>query len=81
MISPTWFSIRDNSGNISNIASADYVALAHERNIQVWGLVDNFSVDISTTESAVKNFIQTESDPSADRCRAGSRSGWDQCRL
>ncbi|HIZ22384.1 MAG TPA: SH3 domain-containing protein [Candidatus Blautia faecigallinarum] len=50
VISPTWFSIRDNSGNISNIASADYVALAHERNIQVWGLVDNFSVDISTTE-------------------------------
>lgn len=50
VISPTWFSIQDNAGNITNIASADYVAQAHERGLQVWGLIDNFSVDISTTE-------------------------------
>lgn len=50
VISPTWFSIADNSGNITNIASADYVNQAHERGLKVWGLVDNFSVDISTTE-------------------------------
>lgn len=50
VISPTWFYIKDNGGNISNIASADYVAMAHERGMKVWGLVDNFTVEISTTE-------------------------------
>jgi spore germination protein YaaH len=50
VISPTWFSVTDNNGNISNIASEDYVSLAHERGLQVWGLVDNFSENISTTE-------------------------------
>ena len=50
VISPTWFSVTDNSGNISNFATADYVALAHERGLQVWGLVDNFSENVTTTE-------------------------------
>ena len=50
VISPTWFYIQDNTGNISNIASADYVAQAHERGMKVWGLVDNFTVEVSTTE-------------------------------
>lgn len=49
VISPTWFSIIDNNGNISNIASTDYVAQAHERGMQVWGLVDNFNENIQTT--------------------------------
>ena len=50
VISPTWFSITDNSGSISNIASLDYVAAAHQRGLKVWGLVDNFSENISTME-------------------------------
>ena len=49
VISPTWFSIADNSGNITNIASGEYVMQAHEKGLKVWGLVDNFSVNISTT--------------------------------
>lgn len=51
VISPTWFSIADNSGNITSIASADYVAQAHERGLQVWGLIDNFSENVSTTQT------------------------------
>lgn len=50
VISPTWFYIQDNAGNISNIASAGYVSLAHQRGMQVWGLVDNFTVEVQTTE-------------------------------
>lgn len=50
VLSPTWFSIQDNEGNISNISSAEYVNEAHARGIRVWGLVDNFSENISTTE-------------------------------
>lgn len=50
VISPTWYSIIDNEGNISDISSTDYVSQAHEKGLQVWGLVDNFSENISTTE-------------------------------
>lgn len=50
VISPTWFYIKDNSGNMSNIASADYVAQAHEKGLKVWGLIDNFTEEVSTTE-------------------------------
>lgn len=50
VISPTWYSIQDNAGNISSIASADYVAQAHEKGMQVWGLIDNFSENVTTTE-------------------------------
>lgn len=50
VISPTWFYIQDNAGNISNIASLDYVSLAHQNGMQVWGLVDNFTVEVQTTE-------------------------------
>lgn len=51
VISPTWFYIADTSGNISNIASADYVSQAHEKGLKVWGLIDNFTQDVSTTET------------------------------
>lgn len=50
VISPTWFYVQDNSGNIINNAAADYVATAHEKGLKVWGLVDNFTMDISTYE-------------------------------
>ncbi len=51
VISPTWFSITDNDGSIMNIASSDYVAQAHGMGLKVWGLVDNFSENISTMET------------------------------
>ena len=51
VISPTWFYLTDTSGNIANIASADYVSQAHEKGLKVWGLIDNFTQDVSTTET------------------------------
>ena len=42
-ISPTWFFIRDNDGNIQSIASQDYVDYCHQNNIEVWGLVENIT--------------------------------------
>ena len=51
VISPTWFYLTDTSGNIANIASADYVSQAHEKGLQVWGLIDNFTQEVSTTET------------------------------
>lgn len=51
VIAPTWFFVQDNSGNLTSIATADYVALAHERGLKIWGVVDNFnySENVDTT--------------------------------
>lgn len=41
VISPTWFYLNDNSGNIADLASQSYVTYCHEHNVEVWGLVSN----------------------------------------
>lgn len=48
-VSPTWFSVSDNEGNISSLASQSYVNYAKQLGMEVWALVDNFKegVDIS----------------------------------
>lgn len=43
VLSPTWFSVTDETGTISSLASADYVKLAHDAGREVWGLIDNFN--------------------------------------
>ena len=46
VISPTWFSVTDEKGNISSFASAEYVQQAHAAGLEVWGLIDNFTNQI-----------------------------------
>lgn len=53
VIAPTWFTMSDNDGNYESLASRAYVEEAHERGMQVWAVVDNFSRECS------KN-VQTE---------------------
>lgn len=48
VISPTWFTLSDNEGNFTHIASEDYVKEAHDREIQVWGLVEDITNDVDT---------------------------------
>ena len=48
VVVPTWFSLTDNEGNFTALGSKDYVEKAHEKGIQVWGLLDNFSNDVKT---------------------------------
>ena len=47
-ISPTWFSLSDNEGNFTSIASTDYVAQAHQMGLEVWGLIDNFRDEVDS---------------------------------
>ena len=48
VLSPTWFSFEDKSGNIRNIADKSYVDSAHKNSAQVWALItDNFDAEIS----------------------------------
>lgn len=49
VVSPTWFSISSNDGDLASLASEDYVSAAHEKGMEVWGLMDNFSTEIDTT--------------------------------
>ncbi len=46
VLSPTWFSVTDNQGNFSSLADRAYVEEAHGRGFQVWGLVDDFDVNM-----------------------------------
>lgn len=42
-VSPTWFFLKDNDGNMESIASLDYVESAHNMGLEVWGLVENIT--------------------------------------
>ncbi len=41
VISPTWFYLNDNDGNIFSLASREYVSYCHQNNVEVWALVSN----------------------------------------
>ena len=41
VISPTWFYLNDNNGNLANLASLDYVNYCHSQGVEVWALVSN----------------------------------------
>ena len=41
VISPTWFSLRDERGAISNLANINYVEEAHRKGYRVWALASN----------------------------------------
>ncbi len=45
VISPTWFKVSDNEGNVKSIASSDYVDYCHEHDVEVWALISDFEVD------------------------------------
>lgn len=50
VISPTWFYLNDNNGNIANLASNDYVTYCHQHDVEVWALVSNLeNTDVDTT--------------------------------
>lgn len=51
VISPTWFYLNDNNGNIVSLASSSYVDYCHQHGIEVWALVSNLeNKDVNSTE-------------------------------
>lgn len=57
VISPTWFSIKNEDGEITSLASEKYVERAHNQGIDVWALVNDFETSIDK----VKLFGRTSS--------------------
>ena len=58
-IAPTWFSLSDNEGGFTSLADTSYVETAHEMGLEVWGLIDNFSPDVSTYEVLSRTSTRT----------------------
>lgn len=58
VISPTWYSVLDHQGNLSVLTSASYVATAHERGMQVWGLIDNFNPEFDTAADLARYSVR-----------------------
>ncbi len=45
VIAPTWFSVKDEVGNLRSFADKSYVEKAHEKGLEVWGVVDDFNYE------------------------------------
>lgn len=48
VISPSWFTLSDNEGNMEYRGNSEYVELAHENGIQVWAMLDNLNIPVDT---------------------------------
>ena len=60
-ISPTWFTINNVSGDITSLASSDYVNYAHQTNIEVWALIKDFDGQVDTPEEMLELLSRTSS--------------------
>ncbi|MEG1946890.1 MAG: glycosyl hydrolase family 18 protein [Lachnospiraceae bacterium] len=50
VLSPTWFYLNDNKGNIYSLASRSYVDYCHQNGIEVWALLSNLeNPDVDST--------------------------------
>ncbi|MBP5299685.1 MAG: SH3 domain-containing protein, partial [Lachnospiraceae bacterium] len=50
VISPTWFKLTDDAGNMSSFATANYVNIAHNMGLQVWAVIDDFTNPVDDYE-------------------------------
>ena len=58
-ISPTWFMVKNTSGDIKSLASSQYVNYAHQSNIEVWALVKDFDGGIGSPEETYELLSKT----------------------
>ena len=58
-IAPTWFHVADTEGNLTSIASAEYVNYAHQSNIEVWAAVRDFDGGIDSNEESYEVLSHT----------------------
>lgn len=50
VLSPTWFYLNDNDGNLADLGSRNYVDYCHSKGVKVWGLVSNLeNSDVDST--------------------------------
>ncbi len=54
VVSPTWYALTDDTGNISSMVSAPYIRWARDNGYQIWALVSN-EFDIDRTHEFLKS--------------------------
>ena len=59
VISPTWFYLNDNDGNLMNLASADYVDYCHSQGVEVWALVSNLENEEVGYDRSFNTYFKT----------------------
>lgn len=66
VISPTWFGVADSEGEVTSLASKDYVTKLKSINVDVWPLISDFNKDVdynrlfmstTTRGNLIKNII------------------------
>lgn len=57
-VSPTWFYLINNEGDITSIATHDYVDAAHSLGMEVWGLVENMTYNDELKMKQILSFSQ-----------------------
>ena len=55
VISPTWFYLNDNNGNLASLASTKYVDYCHQNGIEVWALVSNLENPDASAEEVLSH--------------------------
>ena len=58
-ISPTWFMVKDTKGNLTSLASSQYVNYAHQLGIEVWALVKDFDGGIGSKDETFELLSHT----------------------
>lgn len=59
VIAPTWFIINDTQGNLINLSSASYTAMAHERGMEVWAVLNDFDGGINSNDATMQVLSNT----------------------
>lgn len=59
VVSPTWFSVSSATGEITSLASNDFVKYAHSKGVKVWALVDDFSKEVKLIDVMSKTTTRT----------------------
>lgn len=57
VIAPTWYTIRNNSGEIRSIANIQYTSACHQKGLLVWGVVDNFNLGAINNKKVFSNTL------------------------
>ena len=57
VIAPTWYTIRNNQGEIRSIANIQYTSACHQKGLKVWGVVDNFNLGALNNKKIFSNTI------------------------
>lgn len=65
VMSPTWFYLNDNNGNIQSLASSNYVNYCHQNGIEVWALfsnLENREVDTTSvlTHTSTRDYLTNQ---------------------